>query len=82
MPAPKLKLTVNIHFEKLKRRQKKIIVLLPVSLQVADVVVSAADAWPVRVSWRDRDQAYEVPVAYLHRLLAADPPLGLAILRG
>ena len=45
-------------------------------------MVNAADARPVRFSWQDRDQAHEVPLGHLHRLLAADPPLGLAILRG
>ena len=33
-------------------------------------------------SWRDRDAAHEVPFGHLHRLVADDPPLGLAILRG
>ena len=50
------------------------------SLQVADVVANAENAWPVRVSWRDRDRAHEV--SQVHRLLAADPHLGWAILRG
>ena len=45
-------------------------------------MVNATDARPVRVSWRDCDQAHEVPLRHLHRLLAADAPLGLAILRG
>ena len=47
---------------------------------MADVVVNAANTRPVRVSWHYRDQAHEVPLGHLH--LAADPPLGLAILRG
>ena len=55
---------------------------MPVSMQVTDVVVSATDARPVRGSWHDRDEAHEVPTGHLHRLLAAVPPLGLAILRG
>ena len=46
------------------------------------MVVDATNARPVRVSWRDRDQAHEVPLGHLHRLLAADPPLRSAILRG
>ena len=36
----------------------------------------------VRVSWRDHDAAHEVPLEHRHRLVAADPPLGLAVLRG
>ena len=45
-------------------------------------MINATDTWPVLVSWRDRDAAHEVPLRQLHRLVAADPPLGLAILRG
>ena len=45
------------------------------------MVANTIDARPVRVSWRDRHQVHEVTLGYLHLLLAADPPLGLAILR-
>ena len=45
-------------------------------------MVSAANARPVRLSWRDCDQAHELPLGHLHHLIAAAPPLGLAILRG
>ena len=51
-----------------------------VMLQVRDIVVNAADARPVRASWRDRDQAHEVPLGHLQHLLAAELPLGFAIL--
>ena len=44
--------------------------------------MNTTDARPVRASWRDRDAAHEVPLGHLHGLLAADPPLGWAILRG
>ena len=37
---------------------------------------------PLCVSWRGRDQAHEVHLGHLHRLIAADPPLGLASWRG
>ena len=47
-----------------------------------DVVVNATDTRPVRASWRDRDAGHEVPLRHVHQLLAADPPLRLAILRG
>ena len=44
--------------------------------------MNATDARPVHVSQRDRDAAHEVPLGHLHRIVAADPPLGSAILRG
>ena len=44
-------------------------------------MVHARDAQPVRIAWRDRDQAQELPLNSLHRLLATDPAKGLAILR-
>ena len=55
---------------------------MPLSLHVPDVVVNTTDTRPVRVSWRDCDAAHEVPLGHLHRFVTADPPLGLAILRG
>ena len=42
---------------------------------------NAGDARPVLVSWREANQAHEVPLGHLHRLLVSDPPLRLAILR-
>ena len=36
----------------------------------------------MRIAWRDRDQAQEVPLGSLHRLLATNPAKGLAIVRG
>ena len=36
----------------------------------------------MRVSSRDRKAAYELPFGHLRRLVAADPPLGWAIVRG
>ena len=56
--------------------------MLSVSLPVTDVVINATDARPARVSWRDRNAAYEVPLGHLRRLVAADPRLGLRTLRG
>ena len=55
---------------------------MSVSSQVTDVVINATDARPVRASCLERDAAHVVPLGDLHRLAAADPPLGLAILRG
>ena len=45
-------------------------------------MVNAGDARPVGDLWRDCDDAHAVSLGHLHRLFAADPPLGLAILRG
>ena len=47
-------------------------------LQVIDVVVSATNARPIRVAWRDAEGSHEVPLGALHRIVAWDPPLGLA----
>ena len=47
-----------------------------------DVLINATDTRPVHVSCRDRDAAHEVPLRHLHHLVAANLPLGLAILRG
>ena len=44
--------------------------------------MNVTDARPACVSWRDRHAAHEVPLGHLQRLLAPDPPVGLAILRG
>ena len=49
---------------------------------MTDLVINATDAWPVRASLRNRDVAHELPLARLQRLVAADPPLALAISRG
>ena len=50
--------------------------------QVIDVVVNATNARPIRVAWRDVEGSEEVPLGSLHRIVAGDPPLGLALLRG
>ena len=34
------------------------------------------------MSWREAEGSQEVPVGFLHRIVARDPPLGLALLRG
>ena len=47
-----------------------------------DVVVHSRDARPLRIARRDQDQAQELPLGSLHRLLATDSTKGLAILRG
>ena len=44
--------------------------------------MNARDAQPARISRHERDQAQELPAGSLHLLLAADPALWLAILRG
>ena len=51
-------------------------------LQVIDVVVNATNARPIRVAWRDAEGSQEVPLGALRRIVARDPPLGLALLRG
>ena len=50
--------------------------------QVIDVVVNATKARPTWVARRDAEGSQEVPLGYLHRIVAQDPPLGLAFLRG
>ena len=45
-------------------------------------MVNATHARPVRVASRDAEGSQEVPLGSLHRIVARDPPLGLAILRG
>ena len=47
-----------------------------------DVVVNATNARPIRVAWRDAEGSQEVPLGALHRIVARDPPLSLALLRG
>ena len=51
-------------------------------LQVFYVVGNATNARPIRVAWRDAQGSQEVPLGALHRIVARDPPLGLALLRG
>ena len=51
-------------------------------LQVIDVVVNATNARGIRVAWRDAEGSQEVPLGALHRIVARDPPLSLALLRG
>ena len=45
-------------------------------------MVNATNARPIRVAWRDAEGSQEVPLGALHRIVARDPPLGLALLRG
>ena len=45
-------------------------------------MVSATNARPIRVAWRDVEGSQDVPLGALHRIVARDPPLGLAVLRG
>ena len=51
-------------------------------LHVIDVVVNATNARPIRVAWRDNEGSLEVPLGFLYRIVARDPPLGRALLRG
>ena len=46
------------------------------------LVVHCRDARPVRVIWTDRDNDQVMNLGNLHNLLAEDPALGLAVLRG
>ena len=43
--------------------------------------MNATHARPTRVAWRDAEGSHEVPLGALHRIVARDPPLGLALLR-
>ena len=45
-------------------------------------MVNAIHARPIRVAWRDAEGSQEVPLESLHRIVARDPPLGLALLQG
>ena len=54
----------------------------PFFFQVIDVVVNTTNAKPIRVAWQDAEGSQEVPLGSLHRIMAPDPPWGLALLRG
>ena len=45
-------------------------------------MVNATNANPIRVAWRDAKGSQEVPLGSLHRIVARDPPLCSALLRG
>ena len=45
-------------------------------------MVNATHATPIRVAWRDAQGSQEVPLGSLHRIVARNPPLGLALLHG
>ena len=60
----------------------KKLIFSPIFFQVIDVVVSATNSELIRVAWRDTEGSQEVPLGSLHRIVARDPPLGLALLRG
>ena len=45
-------------------------------------MVNATHARPIQVAWRDAQGSQEVPLGSLHRIVARDPPLGIALLRG
>ena len=77
---------MNINVQKIKKSLEKLIshfccFFIP-CLQLADVVVNATHAMPIRVAWRDAEGSQEIPLGSLHRMVARDPPLGLALLRG
>ena len=44
--------------------------------------MNAMHAKPIRVAWSDAEGSEEVPLGALHRIVARDPPLGLALLHG
>ena len=54
----------------------------PVFLHVKDVVICGDDVRPIRVVWSDKDGERSLGLEALHKLLAQDPGLGLAVLRG
>ena len=71
--------------EKLKKSLEKLIttsIVFLLCLWVIDAVVNAKHARAIRVAWRDAKGSQEVPLGSLHRIVAWDPPLGLALLRG
>ena len=45
-------------------------------------MVNATYAGPIRVAWRDAEGSPEVPLRPLHRIVARNPPVGFALLRG
>ena len=51
-------------------------------LQVKDVVVRADDVRPIRIPWSDRDGENSVGLGGVDKILARDPALELALLRG
>ena len=51
-------------------------------LQVKDVVVRADNVRHIRILWSDRDGENSVGLGGVHKILARDPALGLALLRG
>ena len=58
------------------------LIFFSIFFQVIDVVVNATNARPIRVALRDAEGSQEVPLGSLGRIVARDPPLGLALLRG
>ena len=60
----------------------KKLIFISIFFQVIEVVVNATNARPIRVAWRDAEGSQEVPLGSLHRIVARDAPLGLALLRG
>ena len=44
--------------------------------------MNATHARPIWVAWRDAEGSQEEPLRALHHILARDPPLRLALLRG
>ena len=47
-----------------------------------DIMVKVTHARPIRVAWRDAEGSPEVPLWALHRIMARDPSVGLALLCG
>ena len=47
-----------------------------------DVLVNATHAKFIRVAWRDAEASQKVSLGAVHRIVARDPSLGLALLRG
>ena len=45
-------------------------------------MVNATHAKPIRVAWRGAEGSQEVPLGALQRIVARNPPLGFALLRG
>ena len=74
---------MNIKIEILKKPKKLVhIFFVYFFLQVIDVVVNATNAKPIRVAWRDAKGSQEVPLGALYCIVARDPTLGVALLRG
>ena len=78
--AQQLKLTVNIKIT--KKNVIKMNDIHPTYFDMSWICGPRSGCESVRIAWRDHDQAHELPLGSLHRLLATYPANGLPIVRG